>query len=229
MIVFLVRFFVEHIQKQISKPLFNQSNVMLRRTISRYDFNYFGRTKFGAEALRKTKGDMQTIDRSPNPILRYLSRKRNVDQLQILVEGRITDELHPFFKYATNFFTLLVTLPVLGGLVTGKLMPSYYVLVSTGLIHEEKYFRMWKLANMWVVLAGQLFIFVVYYDLSIYLRMPFFAYVLAPSFRKFGWLRPPPIGAMTTEELLAKSPQGKMAKKIPVSGKPKGFGWRQSN
>ena len=188
---------------------------MMRRSLLRSDFSYFGKTKFGQEALKKTKADMQTIDRSPNPLLRYMSKKRNIDRLQIEGEGRIADDLHPSFQYAMKFFTTLLCAPVLAGLLSGSLQPSYYLLVPTKAIPEDRYNRMWTLANPWIVASGQLFVFFVFYDLSIYVRMPFFAYVLAPLFRRFGPQRHVAKGTVSVSELTKRTGSKGWQKKRP--------------
>lgn len=168
------------------------------------DFSYFGKTKIGAEVLANARRDMQTIDSNPNPILRYMAKKRNIDQLQIDVEGRIADELHWSFRHVMKVMTALMTTPVLVGLLSGTLQPTHFFLVRSGAVQEEKYISMWKLANPWIVAAGQLLLFAIYYDVTIYLRMPLFAHVLAPIYRKLGLLKPQALGAVSIKELKSK-------------------------
>lgn len=178
---------------------------MLRRSIARFDFGILGKTRFGAEAIAKTKRDMNTIDGTANPLLRYMTRKRKIDQLQIDVEGRIAEDLHPSFLTAINVLTVAVMGPLFYFFVHGDLQPTYYLMVSTNIVKPEKYAKVWDIANPLVVFATQVFTFAVFYDASIYVRMPFFAYVLAPLFRKFGPKKVMAKGTVTLQELKQKS------------------------
>lgn len=177
----------------------------MRRCVLRLDFQYLGKTKFGSEVLAKTKAEMKSIDTNPNPVLRYLSRKRNIDQLQIEVEGRIADDLHPAFRHTMRLCTGMLMSPILVWLLSGSAQPTYYLMVSFGNMDTEKYEKLWKLANPWVVAAGQMLMFAVIYDLSIYVRMPFFAKVLAPLFRKYGPAKPEAKGTVTIDALKRRS------------------------
>jgi hypothetical protein len=70
---------------------------------------------------------------------------------------------------------------------------------------KEKYDKLWTFANPFIVAGGQVCLFIFFYDLSIYLRMPFFFYVLAPAFKKAGWTRPMAKGTKTVKELSKRS------------------------
>ncbi|ORC90076.1 uncharacterized protein TM35_000091260 [Trypanosoma theileri] len=147
-----------------------------------------GRTKLGAEVLTQTRVEMREIEHSDNRFIRFLTRRRPIDYLALQVDGPITKELHPSFRYVKYFCTFLLTAPVFVLLITGVLSPSYYVLVPSGFVNADQFARMWEFSHWSVVLAGQIFIFLIFYDLSVYVRYPFFAHVLAPIYRRFGWL-----------------------------------------
>ncbi|KAL7695301.1 hypothetical protein N2W54_000523 [Lotmaria passim] len=192
---------------------------MLRFTQRRLLFDKLSQTKLGAEVLAQTRSDMRHLERKDNALMRFLTRRRPVDYLAIEVDGPITKELHPSFRYVKNGLTCLAFAPFVVLLVCGYLQPTYYLLVPTGLVPYEHYVQMWSFSNPAIVLAGQLFFALVVYDLSVYLRYPFFAYVLAPAYRKMGWLRPPPPASLTMEQL--KSGAVRRAQPRPL-GRPLG-------
>ncbi|CUF60705.1 transmembrane protein, putative [Bodo saltans] len=167
--------------------------------------NYFANTKIGQEALQQSQRDMKNLDKNPNRFVRYLSKQRPVDKMQVELEGRIANDLHPSFRSAMRICTGILCTPVLLGLLTGYFQPTYYLFVSFSGMAKEKYDKMWTLANPFIVAGGQLCLFLVFYDLSIYLRMPFFFHVLAPVFRKAGWIRALAKGTKTVKELSKKS------------------------
>ncbi|KAH9598941.1 hypothetical protein LSM04_004298 [Trypanosoma melophagium] len=145
-----------------------------------------GRTKLGAEVLTQTRLEMREIEHSENRLIRFLTRRRPIDYLALQVDGPITKELHPSFRYVKYFCTFLLAAPVFVLLVTGVLSPSYYVLVPSGFLTADQFERMWEFSHWAVVLAGQIFIFLIFYDLSVYVRYPFFAHVVAPIYRRCG-------------------------------------------
>lgn len=189
---------------------------MLRRSVSR--FSFLGNTKIGQEAMQQARKEMQNIDKSSNPVVRYLSKKRKVDNMQVELEGRIADGLHPSFKTAMRASTALFCLPVLLGLLFGVLQPTYYIFVSFAGMARDRYDKLWTFANPFIVAGGQLCLFLVFYDLSIYLRMPFFFYVLAPAFRKFGWTRALAKGTKSVHELSKKTTTPKAWRQVKAQG-----------
>ncbi|ESL06381.1 hypothetical protein TRSC58_05947 [Trypanosoma rangeli SC58] len=160
---------------------------MLRCSVQCLLFSRLGRTKLGTEVLMKTRYEMREMSQSDNRFIRFLARRRPIDYLALEVDGPITRELHSSFRIVKNACTFLLVAPVLVLLVMGVLSPSYYVLVLPGFITGDQFERMWEFSHWAIVLAGQLFLFVVFYDLSVYVRYPFFAYVLAPLYRRMGW------------------------------------------
>ncbi|KPI84681.1 hypothetical protein ABL78_6275 [Leptomonas seymouri] len=174
---------------------------MLRFTQRRLLFDKLSQTKLGAEVLAQTRSEMRHLERKDNAVMRFMTRRRPVDYLAIEVDGPITKELHPSFRYVKNGLTCIFFFPFVLLLVAGYLQPTYYLVVSTGLVPYDRYVKMWSFGNWAVVLAGQLFFALLVYDLSVYVRYPFFAHVLAPAYRKMGWLRPPPPASLTMEQL----------------------------
>ncbi|RNF17838.1 uncharacterized protein Tco025E_04745 [Trypanosoma conorhini] len=152
-------------------------------------FSGLGRTKLGAEVLMKTRCEMREMSQSDNRFFRFLTRRRPIDYLALEVDGPVTRELHPSFRIMKNVCTFLLVAPVFALLVTGVLSPSYYVLVPTGLLTADQFERMWEFSHWAVVLAGQLCLFLVFYDLTVYVRYPLFSHVLAPFYRRMGWRR----------------------------------------
>ncbi|KPA80282.1 hypothetical protein ABB37_04577 [Leptomonas pyrrhocoris] len=192
---------------------------MLRFTHRRLLFDKLSQTKLGAEVLAKTRSEMRHLERKDNALMRFMTRRRPVDYLAIEVDGAITKELHSSFRYVKHGLTCLVFIPFLVALLSGSLQPTYYLLVPTGLVPYDHYVRMWSFGNWAIVMAGQLFFALAVYDLSVYVRYPFFAHVLAPIYRKMGWLRPPPPASMTLEQL--KSGVARHAQPRPL-GRPLG-------
>jgi hypothetical protein len=190
---------------------------MLHVTHRRLLFDKLSRTKLGAEVLAQTRSEMRHLERKDNALMRFMTRRRPVDYLAIEVDGPITQQLHPSFRYVKNGLTCLVFVPFVVLLVSGYLQPTYYLLVSTGLVPFDHYVQMWSFSKFAIVLAGQLFFALVVYDLSVYVRYPFFAYILAPAYRKMGWLRPPPPASLTLEQL--KSGATRRAQPRPL-GRP---------
>nr|CCC89901.1 conserved hypothetical protein [Trypanosoma congolense IL3000] len=162
---------------------------MMRLTARCHIYEKLGKTKIGAEVLAKTRKDMHSFGKDSNFIVRFLSRRRPIDFLALDVDGRIARELHPSFRVVKNACTVLLMGPLLLLLVTGTLSPSYYFLVPTGLMTEDRYSALWEFSHWAAVLTGQLCIFIVLYDLSVYVRYPVFAYVLAPLYRSLGLQR----------------------------------------
>lgn len=192
---------------------------MLRFTQRRLLFDKLSQSKLGSEVLAQTRSEMRHLERKDNVFMRFMTRRRPVDYLAIEVDGPITKELHPSFRYVKNGLTCLVFIPFVVLLVSGHLQPTYYLLVPTGLVPYDHYVQMWSFSNVAIVLAGQLFFALVVYDLSVYLRYPFFAHVLAPMYRKMGWLRPPPPASLTMEQL--KSGAARRVQPRPL-GRPLG-------
>lgn len=176
---------------------------MLRVSTRRLLFDKLSQTKLGSEVLAQTRSEMRHLERKDNAIMRFMTRRRPIDYLAIEVDGPVTKELHSSFRYVKNGITIAVFLPFVLLLVAGYLQPTYYLLVPTGLVPADHYVQMWSFSNWMIVLAGQLFFALVVYDLSVYLRYPFFAHVLAAAYRRMGWLRPPPPASLTMEELKA--------------------------
>lgn len=174
---------------------------MLRSSPRRLLLDKLGQTKLGSEVLAQTRSEMRHLERKDNFLMRFMTRRRPVDYLAIEVDGPITMELHPSFRYVKNGLTCLVFVPFVVLLISGVLQPTYYLLVPTGLVPYDHYVQMWSFSHFAIVLAGQLFFALVVYDLSVYVRYPFFAHVLAPMYRKMGWLRPPPAASLTMEQL----------------------------
>lgn len=180
---------------------------MLRFTQRRLLFDKLSRTKLGSEVLARTRSEMRHLERKDNFVMRFMTRRRPVDYLAIEVDGPITKELHPSFRYVKNGLIALIFVPFVLLLVSGVLQPTYYLLVPTGLVPDDHYVQMWSFSNWAIVLAGQLFFALVVYDLSVYLRYPFFAHVVAPLYRKAGWLRPVPQASLTMEQLKSGAPR----------------------
>lgn len=178
-------------------------NKMLRRP--RVHLSFFGKTRLGQEALQQAQKEMRTLDKNPNPLIRYLSKKRKVDMMQVELEGRIAQTLHPSFRHAMLGLTALLCAPVLFGLVLGVIQPTYYLFVSMGGMARDRYDKLWTFASPWIVLGGQLCLFAIVYDLSIYIRVPFFFYVLAPLYRRAGYTRAVAKGTKTVHELSKRS------------------------
>ena len=175
---------------------------MFRRSIARSGFNYFGNTKVGQELAGRTKEYMNDIHRydKGNFVTRFLTRRRKIDRMQQEVDDKIALELHPTFGISMKLWTMLVTTPVLGGLVMGNIAPTR-ALVWINMMTQEKYDKIWELANPAIVLAGQLFMFLIYYDFSVYIRYPVFKYLFAPAFRKVGLFAPQPMGIKSLKDL----------------------------
>ncbi|GET90279.1 hypothetical protein, conserved [Leishmania tarentolae] len=192
---------------------------MLRLSSQRLLFDRLSQTKLGAEVLAQTRSEMRHLERKDNALMRFMSRRRPIDYLAIEVDGPITKELHPSFRHVKNGITCFVFLPFVALLVAGYLQPTYYLLVPTGLVPYDHYVQMWSFSHWAVVLAGQLFFALVVYDLSVYVRYPFFAHVLAPAYRKMGWFRPPPAASLTMEQLKAGTPRCVKARPL---GRPLG-------
>ncbi|EKF33127.1 hypothetical protein MOQ_003017 [Trypanosoma cruzi marinkellei] len=183
---------------------------MLRCSARCLLFSGLGRTKLGAEVLMKTRIEMREVSKSENFLIRFLARRRPIDYLALEVDGPITKELHPSFSIVKHICTLLLVVPVFVTLVMGKLSPTYYMLVPTGFVTVEQFEHMWEFSHWAVVLAGQLLFFVVFYDLSVYVRYPFFAYVLAPLYRRLGWRRSRlQSSSMTLDELQRRRPHAR--------------------
>ncbi|EPY28553.1 hypothetical protein STCU_05027 [Strigomonas culicis] len=209
---------------------------MLRVTSRVHFFDKLGSTKLGAEVLAKTRSDMQNIAQpeKTNMLLRFFTRRRPIDFLAIEVDGPMTKELLPHFRYVRHGLTCLLMAPVFYYLFTGRMAPSYYIMVSTRLFTREQYDRMWELSDWYMVLAGQCFVAVVLYDFSVYLRYPFFAYVVAPFYRKMNWSKPLPTGSYSVKELrggvarrAAPAPLGRplgQVKRQAAKDKPNPFG-----
>lgn len=174
---------------------------MIHLTGLRLLLDKLGSTKLGAEVLTQTRGDMKHIVAGDSLVVRFFTRRRPIDYLAIEVDGPITRELAPSFVYAKRVFTALLCVPVFALTLTGALSPTYYVLVPTRILSAEKYNRMWEFSYRGVELLGQAALCLVLYDLSAYLRYPFFARVLAPLYRRRGWLRPQPKLNLTVEQL----------------------------
>lgn len=192
---------------------------MLRFSSRRLLFDKLGRTKLGAEVLAQTRSEMRHLERKDNALMRFLTRRRPIDYLAIEVDGPMTKELHPSFRYVRNGLTFFFFAPVLVFLISGHMKPTYYLLVSTNLVPADHYEKMWDFSNWAVVLAGQLFFALLLYDLSVYIRYPFFAHVLAPLYRSLGLLRPPPAASLTLEQL--KAGKTKASRPRPL-GRPLG-------
>ncbi|KAG5473402.1 hypothetical protein LSCM4_03465 [Leishmania orientalis] len=176
---------------------------MLRLSCRRLLFDKLSQTKLGSEVLAQTRSDMRHLERKDNALMRFMSRRRPIDYLAIEVDGPVTKELHPSFRHVKNGITCLIFVPFVVLLATGQLQPTYYLLVPTGLVPYDHYVQMWSFSNWAIVLAGQLFFALVVYDLSVYVRYPFFAYLLAPAYRKMGWFRPSPPASFTMNQLKA--------------------------
>lgn len=174
---------------------------MFRLSSQRLVLHRLSQTKLGSEVLAQTRSEMRHLERKDNAIMRFMSRRRPIDYLAIEVDGPVTKELHSSFRHVKNGITCFVFVPFVVLLVAGYLQPTYYLLVPTGLVPYDHYVRMWSFSNWAVVLAGQLLFALVVYDLSVYARYPFFAYVLAPAYRKLGWFRPTPAASLTIEQL----------------------------
>lgn len=200
---------------------------MLRVTPHVRFFDKLGSTKLGAEVLAKTRSDIKSISQpeKTNMLVRFFTRRRPIDFLAIEVDGPITKEFLPHFRYAKNGLTCLLMLPLFYYLFSGKMAPSYYFMVSTHLFTREQYDKMWELSDWYMVLAGQCFVAVVLYDFSVYVRYPFFAHVLAPFYRKMNWVRPVPTGSYSVKEL--KEGVTRRATPAPL-GRPLGQVRRQS-
>ncbi|KAG5473684.1 hypothetical protein LSCM1_04311 [Leishmania martiniquensis] len=174
---------------------------MLRFSSRRLLFDKLSQTKLGSEVLAQTRSDMRRLERKDSALIRFMSRRRPIDYLAIEVDGPVTKELHHSFRHLKNAITCFFFVPFVALLITGHLQPTYYLLVPTGLVPHDHYVQMWSFSNWAIVLAGQLFFALVVYDLSVYVRYPFFAYLLAPVYRKMGWRRPSPPVSLTMEQL----------------------------
>lgn len=210
---------------------------MLRYTSRRLVLDKLGNTKLGAEVLAETRREMQSIESKDNFVVRFLTRRRPVDHLAIEVDGPITKEFNAYFVYAKHLSTALLCLPVFALSLSGVLSPTFYLLVSTNIMPADKYYKMWAHGNRLVELAGQAVFCVVFYDLSAYIRYPFFARVLAPVFRRQGWLRPLPKANFSADELRRGAamrggkgtkplgrPLGQVRREFKAEAKPNPFG-----
>jgi hypothetical protein len=158
------------------------------------------KTKVGAEAWAQTRAQIKSIDDSSNFLLRWASRQRKIDTMAVEVETRMVDEFHAGFKFVLRIVNGAALAPVLFGLLGGTLQPSYYLLVLSGAMEPEKYAKIWEHAHPGMVVTGQLFVFLVWYDLSVYLRYPLMFYVVAPIFRRMGLFKVK-CGGATVEQL----------------------------
>ncbi|AIN99974.1 hypothetical protein LPMP_290230 [Leishmania panamensis] len=174
---------------------------MFRLSSRRLLLDKLSQTRLGSEVLAQTRSEMQHLERKDSALMRFMSRRRPIDYLAIEVDGPVTKELHPSFRYVKNIITCFVFVPFVVLLVAGHLQPTYYFLVCTGLVPYDHYVQMWSFSNWAIVLVGQLFFALVVYDLSVYVRYPLFAHVLAPAYRKMGWFRPSPAASLTLEQL----------------------------
>lgn len=175
---------------------------MIRVSARRLLLSQLGSTKLGAEVLQKTRRDMKNLETKDNIIIRFLTRRRPVDYLAMEVDGPISRELDPHFSYAKSAFTFLLCAPVFTLLFAGYLQPTYYMLVPTGIMPVAKYEQMWSFSHRAVVGVAQALFCVILYDLSVYIRYPFFLKVLAPFYRRMGYMRTaPPTANLTLEQL----------------------------
>ncbi|KAG5490534.1 hypothetical protein JKF63_00654 [Porcisia hertigi] len=187
---------------------------MLRLSTRRLLFDKLSQTKLGSEVLAQTRSEMRHLERKDNVLMRFMTRRRPIDYLAIEVDGPITRELHPSFRHVKNCITCFFFVPFVVLLVSGYLQPTYYLLVPTGLVPYDHYVQMWSFSNWAILLAGQLFFALVVYDFSVYVRYPVFAYLLAPAYRRMGWLRPPPPASLTVEQLKAGVPRRVQARPL---------------
>ncbi|CAD2213429.1 hypothetical protein, conserved [Angomonas deanei] len=174
---------------------------MLRLTCRRFIYDRLGKTKLGAEVLSKTRSEMKSLEQESNFLIRFFTRRRPIDFLAIEVDNRIARELHPSFYYAKALITVLLMGPIFVWLFSGKMEPSYYALVPTRILTRDRYEKIWEFSDWYMVLGGQVIVAIILYDLSVYIRYPIFAYLLAPAYRKMGLVRSAPVGAMGAQEL----------------------------
>ena len=192
----------------------------MRKSGIRSSFHYFGNTKVGQELAKSTKEYMNDVNRGnkSNFMTRFLTRRRNIDRMQQEVDDKITLELHPAFQMSMKLWTMMVTTPVLGGLVMGTIAPTRAI-VWFNFTTQERYDKVWEFANPFIVLGGQLLMFLVYYDFSVYLRYPVFKFVFAPAFRKMGMYATKPVGIKSLHELRKGGLRSKATVK-PLGGGP---------
>lgn len=133
--------------------------------------------------------------------MRFLSRRRPIDHLAMDIDGPITKELDASFYYLRHALTAIVCVPVFVLLVTGTLSPTYYMLVPTGLVTMTQYTAMWNFSHWGMVLLGQLMAFVIFYDMSVYIRYPILSRLVVPMYRRFKLVKPAPAANFGVHEL----------------------------
>ena len=160
-------------------------------------------TDMGREAMAKAREEVLSSQKGGSRLMRFFLRRRRIDRVGLELEGPVTDQLHWTFPHAMTFVSLATVLPVAYCMmVSEKLRVSYFFLVfPIQIMPEYKYDKLWTLCNPFVVLAGQLFCLLIWFDISVYIRYPICMSIVAPIYRALGLVRAAPKGVKTVEEL----------------------------
>ncbi len=133
-------------------------------------------------------GTSNRVARFAARIADQLAKRRRIDDLADYVDRELRFEFVPAFEYAMAAFSIALMAPVIYVVTEGIVTPSRLV-VWMGAMSEADYKKSWAPFPWWSWTAGHGMLFYCVYQLTPYVRYPFFVHVLAPFFRRRGWVR----------------------------------------
>jgi hypothetical protein len=147
----------------------------------------------GRQAVERQFGMSNPVARFASRMADKLARRRKIDDLADFVDQELRFEFTPSFEYAMGAVTLFV-MAVPMYLVCEGVTPPSKVTVLVGMMTEKEWAATWDaMTNQWHIpwwtsSIGHAALFFVLYQFTPYFRFPFFVHVMAPFYRKMGWV-----------------------------------------
>lgn len=147
----------------------------------------------GRQAVERQFGKSNPVARVCAKFADKLSKRRKIDDLADYVDQDLRFEFTSSFEYAMGAFTfVLMAVPIF--FVTEGWTPPSKVTVLVGMMSEKEFNDTWDLIQSkwgipwWMSSVGHAALFFVLYQLTPWIRYPFYVHVLAPFYRKLGWV-----------------------------------------
>lgn len=156
-------------------------------------FRFASTNASGRAAVERQFGKRNPVARFSAKMAEKLAKRRKVDDLADYVDQDLRFEFTSSFEYAMGGFTLLImALPMY--LVCEGWTPPSKVTVWVGMMTEKEYNETWEMMTnkwgipWWTSSIGHAALFFVLYQFTPYIRYPFYVHVMAPFYRKMGWV-----------------------------------------
>lgn len=143
----------------------------------------------GRAAVQRAESQRYSFERYGSRLFEIFFNETEVERYGNWVYYELKLEFHKSFGYTMDFINLGLFLCVPFVLLYYEYVVPSKVLVYAELLDEQQYrewFETWWISASLTIQLTELYVF---YYLSAHLRLPFYTRVLAPLWRKAGWVK----------------------------------------